>query len=227
MKKKAPSCRLEKKDDTLKSAHMHTSHNRQEIEASQICCCISCQTFFKPSEIDSYTDEGATVICPCCDCDAVLGDACGIKLTDDLLEKLHQRYFSYDDMEDTGMEIYITTDLLIDDGGISRTNAVHAFKSKRSVKSYEKYLGSTGENHILIVTPTTVSDLGRSLQVITEFEENGDLYEYKSSTVFDDYDAARDYVGDVRATQPATKAEHYVVKIRSRFSPTILNSGLA
>jgi len=87
-------------DDALKDAHMHTIHNRKEVEASQFCYCICCRTFFKPSEIDCYTDETTTVICPYCDCDAVIGEACGIKLTDELLEQLHGKYFSYDDIEE-------------------------------------------------------------------------------------------------------------------------------
>lgn len=85
--------RLEKKDDVLTDAHLHTADNREEIEHSQFCYCICCQTFLPPTEIDDYTDGGATAICPYCDCDAVIGDACGIKLTDDLLKKLNEKYF--------------------------------------------------------------------------------------------------------------------------------------
>lgn len=91
--------RLEKKDDALLDAHLHTADNREEVEASQVCYCICCQTFFKPTEIDEYTDGGATAICPYCDCDAVIGDACGIPMTDELLERLHNKYFSYDDID--------------------------------------------------------------------------------------------------------------------------------
>lgn len=91
--------RLEKKDDKLKDAHLHTSQNRSEIECSKVCYCISCQTIFKPEEVTDYADGGETVICPFCDCDAVLGNGCGFKLTDDLLESLHNKYFNYDDID--------------------------------------------------------------------------------------------------------------------------------
>ena len=77
---------------TVKEAHMHTIHNREEVEGSLFCYCICCQTLFKPEEIDDYADGGATAVCPYCDCDAVLGDACGIKLTDELLERLHNKF---------------------------------------------------------------------------------------------------------------------------------------
>lgn len=213
-------------EDALSDAHMHTIHNREEVEASRFCYCISCQTFFKPSEVESYADEGTTAICPYCDCDAVLGETCGIKLTDKLLEELHQRYFNYDIIEDTDMEIYIATDLLFREGAYC-FNGVYAFKAKRSVKSYEKYLKTTRENHKLIITTAAVNDTDQSLQVVTEFYVNGDLSEYKSTTIFDDYDDACDYVENVKAIQPSIKVEHDVVKIQSRFSPSILHSGWA
>lgn len=209
----------------LMAAHMHTIHNREEVEASQSCCCISCRTFFKPSEIESYTDEDTTVICPYCSTDAVLGDACGIKLTDELLEQLHNKYFSYDDTEDKGMEIYIATDLLFTDGAY-RFNAVYAFKSLTSVESYEKYLKGTGENHRLMVT-AAVQDPDRSIQIVTVFEVSNELPEYKSTNVFEDYEEALDYIAEIKATQPSVKVEHNIVRICSRFSPTILNSGWA
>lgn len=221
-----PEGHAAKKEDFLKDVHMHTCHNRHELEASQFCYCISCRTFFKPEEIDSYTDEGNTAICPYCGCDAVLGEACGIKLTDDLLEQLHNKYFNYNDTEDNGMEIYIATDLLFTEGAY-RFNAVYAFKSMTSVKSYEKYLKNTGENHRLVVTPTMVADLDHSLQVITEFEVKSDLPEYKSTTVLDDWDDVRDYVANVKERRPDIKVEHDTVKIRSRFSPSFLHDGWA
>lgn len=210
----------------LKDAHMHTIHNRHEVEASQVCYCICCRSFFKPEEIDSYADEGDTAICPYCDCDAVLGEACGIKLTDDLLEQLHNKYFSTDDIEDEGMEIYVATDLLFAEGTY-RFNAVYAFKSMTSVKSYEKYLKSIGENHRLVVTIANVQDPDQSIQVITTFEINNDLPEYKSTNVFEDYEDALDYMAEIKATQPSIKAEHSIVRIRSRFIPSILHSGWA
>lgn len=213
-------------EDALKDAHRHTIHNRREVEASRFCCCISCRRRFKPSEIDAYADGGDTAVCPYCDCDAVLGEACGIGLTDELLEQLHDKYFDYDDIDDKEMEIYIATDLLFTDGAY-RFNAVYAFKSMTSVKSYEKYLKGTGENHKLVVTPTRVSDLDQSLQIVTEFEVNGDLPEYKSTTVLKDYDDARDYVANIRETRPNIRVEHDTVKIRSRFSPSFLHDGWA
>lgn len=215
----------EKTEDKLRDAHLHTSSNRSEIENSKVCYCISCQTFLKPEEVVDYTDNGETAICPYCYCDAIIADGSGVKLTDELLADLHNKYFSYDDIDD-GMEIYIATDLLFVEGAY-RFNAVYAFKSMTSVKSYEKYLKSTGEDHKLIVTPYLVSDLEQNLQVITKFEMKGDLVEYRSTKVLEDYDDARDYVANIKDDQPTIKVEHDSVRIRSRFSPNILHCGFA
>lgn len=124
------------------------------------------------------------------------------------------------------MEIYITTDLALVEGAYY-FNAVYAFKSKTSVKSYEKYLASTGEDHKLIVTPFTVSEETGRVNVITKFEVKGDSAEYKSTEIIEDYDDARDYVENIMETQPSIEVEHEIVKIRSRFSPDFLHCGWA
>lgn len=116
------------------------------------------------------------------------------------------------------MEIYIVNDLTFVEGAY-RANAVYAFKSKRSVKSYERYTASSGEDHKLIVTPCTVQEDMKSVSVVTEFVVNGELTEYMSTEVFEDYDDARDYVANVKETEPTIHVEHDIVKIRTRFTP--------
>lgn len=90
-----PQGRIEEENDKLKDAHLHTDYNRDEIEHSKTCYCISCQTIFKPEEVEDYVDGGQTGICPYCDCDAIIADASGIKMTNKLLADLHMRYFNY------------------------------------------------------------------------------------------------------------------------------------
>lgn len=90
-----PKGRIEEEDDRLKDAYLHTIYNRSEIDSSKVCYCISCQTFFKPEEVEDYADGGKTGICPYCDCDAIIADGSGVKMTDRLLADLHMRYFNY------------------------------------------------------------------------------------------------------------------------------------
>ena len=124
------------------------------------------------------------------------------------------------------MEIYIATDLAFVEGAY-RFNVVYPFKSKTSVKSYEKYLANTGEDHKLIVTPWTVYDEVRNVKVITEFDINGVSSEYKCTKIFEDYDDARDYVANINELEPSLQVEHDSVKIHSCFSPDFLHCGWA
>lgn len=77
----------------LIEAHKHTLHNREETDHSDTCYCICCKVQFPSFEITEHTDKGDTAICPYCNCDAVIGNASGIKMTDELLEKLNEIYF--------------------------------------------------------------------------------------------------------------------------------------
>ena len=122
------------------------------------------------------------------------------------------------------MEIYIATDLIFAKGSY-RFNAIYAFRSQTSLKSYEKYIKTTGEEHKLIVTPCSVTEGVRNIEVITEFEVNGNLIKYRSTKVLDDYDYARDYVDNIKDSQPSIKVEHDSVRIRSRFIPDMLHCG--
>lgn len=88
-----PEGRMEKDDDRLRDAHLHTADNRSEIELSQWCHCICCQVSFKPEEVADYTDGGVTGICPNCGIDAIIADASGIRMTKVLLSKLNKKYF--------------------------------------------------------------------------------------------------------------------------------------
>ncbi len=85
--------RLEKKDDRLKDAHLHTANNRQEIERSNSCGCICCERIFSADEVEDFTDGGETAICPYCDCDSLIADGPEIKLNNDLLTELNKKYF--------------------------------------------------------------------------------------------------------------------------------------
>ncbi len=85
--------RLEKDDDRLKDAHLHTANNREEIEHSQYCGCIYCERIYQAEDIDDYIDNGQTALCPYCDCDSVIGDGSGIELNEKLLDKLNKKYF--------------------------------------------------------------------------------------------------------------------------------------
>ena len=77
----------------LKNAHRHSVRNRGEIERSSQCGCFSCGSIFDATEVEDYTDDGETALCPYCDVDSVVGDASGIELNPIVLNELNIMYF--------------------------------------------------------------------------------------------------------------------------------------
>ena len=54
------------------TAHKFCSNHRQEILESITCACFSCLRIFLPKEIEEWTDEGQTAICPYCSVDSII-----------------------------------------------------------------------------------------------------------------------------------------------------------
>ena len=44
------------------------------------------------SEVEDYTDEGETALCPYCGVDSVIGDASGFQLSEGFLQSMHKRW---------------------------------------------------------------------------------------------------------------------------------------
>lgn len=89
----------------LLSANRHTTNNRAEIEASQVCGCFYCMQIFPPAEIvawagldaSSFDDHEAlnegTALCPKCGSESVIGDKSGYRITPDFLGRMHEAWF--------------------------------------------------------------------------------------------------------------------------------------
>lgn len=78
-----------------KEYHRHTFQNHDEIEHSTMCGCASCQRVYPASEIVDYQDDmhGSTAICPYCFVDAVIGDASGLRIDEQVLNYLYREWF--------------------------------------------------------------------------------------------------------------------------------------
>ena len=76
----------------LENAHRHSFRNRVEIEQSLKCGCFSCSRMFLSSEVEDYTDDGETALCPYCGVDSVIGDASGFRLSEGFLHSMHKRW---------------------------------------------------------------------------------------------------------------------------------------
>lgn len=61
----------------LGDAHSRSSKHREALTASQLGGCFYCCKTFKPNQVEFWTDDETTALCPECGIDAVLPDSTG------------------------------------------------------------------------------------------------------------------------------------------------------
>ena len=79
--------------EELKLIHKNATLNRNLIDQSDACGCFYCLEIVSPDEIDEWTDDESTAICPKCGIDSLIPSAAGIPLTDGLLKEMHHYFF--------------------------------------------------------------------------------------------------------------------------------------
>ena len=83
----------------LKSAHKHSIYNQKEIIESDVCGCFGCKQIFQPKKILNWCDKdnpkGATVMCPYCYVDSVIGSKSGYPVEEqEFLEEMNEHWLS-------------------------------------------------------------------------------------------------------------------------------------
>jgi len=59
------------------SAHEWSSYHRETLRGSDVCGCSYCLELFPPSDIEDWTDDDDTALCPKCGIDSVIGSVSG------------------------------------------------------------------------------------------------------------------------------------------------------
>lgn len=77
----------------IKQAPLLAFKNREQISKSLTCGCYNCLKIFNTSEIDLWTDNGETALCPNCNYDSLIGDALGVPIRSDVLAEIHNYWF--------------------------------------------------------------------------------------------------------------------------------------
>lgn len=85
--------------------HKSSFKNRSILESSERCGCFFCFESFYLKEVEEWTDDGQTALCPKCDIDAVLPDDGTLTLND--LIAMHHRWFCTATNMKTGADIVI------------------------------------------------------------------------------------------------------------------------
>jgi hypothetical protein len=80
-------------EQELVTLNQAASSHRALLAASKVCGCFRCLSFFGNYEIRKWIQQDTTALCPRCNEDAVIGDASCPRLTRQLLEEMHKRWF--------------------------------------------------------------------------------------------------------------------------------------
>lgn len=75
------------------SAHEWSSYHRGALSKSEVCGCFYCLEVFRPSEIEDWTDDADTALCPKCGIDSVIGSVSGYPIERSFLQKMHDHWF--------------------------------------------------------------------------------------------------------------------------------------
>lgn len=75
------------------AAHAFSIRHRESVINSQRCGCFYCLAIFPPDEIQEWTDDGETAMCPECGIDSVIGSDSGYPITPTFLAKMQSHWF--------------------------------------------------------------------------------------------------------------------------------------
>lgn len=76
-----------------KEAHKKSIYHRDSLRKSDKCGCFYCLDIFSYQNIEFWTDDGDTALCPNCDIDSVIGDDSGYPITTEFLSVMKQIWF--------------------------------------------------------------------------------------------------------------------------------------
>ena len=77
----------------VKEAHRHSIRHRDELRDSEVCGCFYCLEIFDYKNIEDWTDDGDTALCPSCGIDSVIGAASGYPIDSEFLSAMKKQWF--------------------------------------------------------------------------------------------------------------------------------------
>ena len=75
------------------NSHQDSIDHEQQIRASAQCGCFYCLEIFPSSNIQDWTDNGTTAICPHCGIDAVIAETNERKISKAFLQQMNTKWF--------------------------------------------------------------------------------------------------------------------------------------
>lgn len=76
----------------VKTAPMYAFKNREAVERSQVCGCYNCLETVQVNEIEFWTDDDETALCPRCTLDTLIADHFEVPLDKESLQVLRNHW---------------------------------------------------------------------------------------------------------------------------------------
>jgi len=81
------------KEAQLKKLHTYSTHNRSRIAVAGKCYCFYCKAAVESREIQDYTDNGQTAICPKCSHASIIPDSIDEPVDEKTIAALNEYWF--------------------------------------------------------------------------------------------------------------------------------------
>jgi hypothetical protein len=76
------------------TAAMIAMRNKKQVETSHNVGCYYCLQIFPATDVQEYTDNGNTAICPHCHVDSIIPEKAVQTLTESTLKEMHDYWFN-------------------------------------------------------------------------------------------------------------------------------------
>ena len=80
-------------EDFIKKAPMCAFKNKDAILSSKTCGCYNCLNVIQVEDIEFWTDDDETALCPKCTLDTLLAESLEIPLDKESLSKIRNHWF--------------------------------------------------------------------------------------------------------------------------------------
>lgn len=80
-------------EEYIRKAPMYAFKNKQAIETSQICGCYNCLNIINVKDIEFWTDDDETALCPNCTLDTLIAESFNVPLDKETLGKIRNHWF--------------------------------------------------------------------------------------------------------------------------------------
>lgn len=81
-------------EEYIRKAPMYAFKNKEAVGASQICGCFNCLQIINVSDIEFWTDDDETALCPNCTLDTLIAESLNVPLDEETLKKIRDHWFN-------------------------------------------------------------------------------------------------------------------------------------